>query len=64
MAPTQKTVYIRSYVSYKNKRSIKFNIIKVKESIYRSGNSVGSLLSKMAANMAAKTQNMYKSGQR
>ena len=34
-----------------------FNIIKVKESIYRSGDSVGMLLSKMAANFGAKTEN-------
>jgi len=57
---TDKTIffaYIRSLVSYNNKWSIKFNIIKVKESIYHSGNTVGMLLSKMAANMAAKTQN-------
>ena len=50
-AKTQKYVYIRSQVSCNNKRSIKFNIIKVKGSIYRSGNSVCMLLSKMASNM-------------
>ena len=55
-AKTEKCAYIRSLVSYNNKWSIKFNIIKVKESIYHSDNTVGMLLSKMAANMAAKTQ--------
>ena len=52
---SQKYVYNRSQVSYNSKWSVEFNIIKVEESIYRSGNSVGMLLSKMAANMAAKT---------
>ena len=55
-ANTQKYVYIRSEVSYNNKWSVEYNIFKVKESIYRSGNSVRMLLSKMASNMAAKTQ--------
>ena len=53
---TQKYVYIRSEVSYNYKWSVENNIIKVKESSYRSGNSVQMLLSKMAVNMAAKTQ--------
>ena len=55
-AKTQKYVYIRSEVSYNSKWSVEYNIFKVKESIYRSGNSVRMLLSKMAVNMAAKTQ--------
>src|SRR5688572_28913477 len=55
-AKTQKYVYIRSEVSYNYKCSVDYNIIKVKESIYRSDNSVQMLLSKMAVNMAAKTQ--------
>ena len=55
-ANTQKYVYIRSEVSYNYKWSVEYNIIKVKESIYRCGNSVQKLLSKMAVNMAAKTQ--------
>ena len=58
-AKTQKYVYFRSEVSYNYSCSVEYNIFKVKESIYRSGNSVGMLLSKMAANMAAKTQNLY-----
>ena len=53
---TQKYVYIRSEVSYNYKWSVEYNIIKVKESIYRSDNSVRMLLSKMAVNVAAKTQ--------
>ena len=55
-AKTQKYVYIRSEVSYNYKWSVEYNIIKIKESSYRSGNSVQMLLSKMAVNMAAKTQ--------
>ena len=51
----QKYVYIRSEVSYNSKSGVEYNIFKVKEWIYHSGNSVGMLLSKMAANMAAKT---------
>ena len=55
-AKTHKYVYIRSEVSYNYKWSVEYNIIKVKESIYCSDNSVRMLLSKMAVNMAAKTQ--------
>ena len=55
-AKTQKYVYIRSEVSYNSKWSVEYNIFKVKKSIYRSGNSVGMLLSKMAANFGAKTE--------
>ena len=55
-ANTQKYVYIRSEVSYSNKWSVEYNIIKVKESIYRCDNSVRKLLSKMASKMAANTQ--------
>ena len=50
-AKTQKYVYIRSEVSYNYKWSVEYNIFKVKESMYRSGNSVRMLLSKMASNM-------------
>ena len=55
-ARTQKYEYIRPEVSYNSKLSVEYNILEVKDSTYRSGNSVGMLLSKMAANMAAKTQ--------
>ena len=50
-ANTQKYVYIRSEASYNNKWSVEYNIFKVKESIYCSGNSVRMLLSKMASNI-------------
>ena len=55
-AKTEKYVYTGSQVSYNNKWSVEYNIFKVNESTYRSGNSVRMILSKMAANMAAKTE--------
>ena len=56
-ANTQKYVYFRSKVSYNYSSSIEYNIFQVKESSYCSGDSVGKLLSKMAANFGAKTEN-------
>ena len=63
-ANTQKYVYFRSKVSYNYSSSIEYNIFQVKESIYHSGDSVGKLLSKMAANFGAKTEKKYISGHR
>ena len=63
-ANTQKYVYIRSEVNYNSKWSVEYNIFKVKESIYHSGNGVRMILSKMAVNMAAKHKNVHISGQR
>ena len=39
-AKTQKYVYFRSEVSYNYSSSVEYNIFKVKESIYRSGNTI------------------------
>ena len=52
-AETQKYAYLSSQVSYNDKWSVDFNNSQVKESNSLSGSSVGLLLSKMAAKMAA-----------
>ena len=58
-AKTQNYVYLSSQVRYINKWSVKFNTFKVKELIYRSGNSVWVILPKMAVNMAPEHRNLY-----
>jgi hypothetical protein len=55
-AEKQKYVFLRLQVSYIRKWNVEFSIFTVKESIFCSGISVGMLLFKMAANMAAKTK--------
>ena len=52
-AETHKYAYLSSQVSYNDKWSVDFNHSQVKESNSLSGSSVGLLLSKMAAKMAA-----------
>src|ERR1043165_1535906 len=61
-AKTGKHIYTGSQVSYNYTVSVDLNSFKVRESIYRSGNSLGMLPSNMAANMAAKTEKYVYTG--
>ena len=58
-AKTQKYVYLSLSVGYNSEESVECNIFRIKESKYGSGNSVAIVLSKTAANVAAKTQNPW-----